>query len=48
MSAFKILGFICRGVASIVCDDNGHPYRDDSGGWLPNNEYDLDGGTLRN
>ena len=24
-------------------DDNGHPYRTSDGGWIPNNEYELDG-----
>ena len=43
MSLFSLLGSVCKIVASVVCDDNGHPYRDDNGGWLPNNEYDLDG-----
>ena len=43
MSIFEIMGFIGKVVASVVCDDNGHPYRDDNGDWLPNNEYDLDG-----
>ena len=43
MSIFKIAGIIGKVLASVVCDDNGHPYRDDNGGWLPNNEYDLDG-----
>lgn len=43
MSLFSLLGSVCKIVASVVCDDNGHPYRDDNGDWLPNNEYDLDG-----
>lgn len=43
MSIFNLLGSVCKAVASAICDDNGHPYRDDNGGWLPNNEYDLDG-----
>lgn len=43
MSIFNFLGSVCKIVAAAVCDDNGHPYRDDNGGWLPNNEYDLDG-----
>ena len=28
---------------SVMRDDNGHPYRNDDGGWIPNNEYELDG-----
>lgn len=43
MSIFNILGSVCKIVAAVVCDDNGYPYRDDNGSWLPNNEYDLDG-----
>ena len=43
MSIFKILDSICRIAASVMYDDNGHPYRNDDGGWIPNNEYDLDG-----
>ncbi len=43
MSLFNLLSSVCKIVAAVVCDDNGHPYRDDNGGWLPNNEYDLDG-----
>lgn len=43
MSILKIMDFAGKVVASVVCDDNGHPYRDDNGGWFPNNEYDLDG-----
>lgn len=43
MTVLKFLNMVCKTVASVICDDNGHPYRDDSGGWLPNNEYDLDG-----
>lgn len=43
MSIFNLLGSVCKIVATVVCDDNGHPYRDDNGGWIPNNEYDLDG-----
>ena len=27
----------------VVRDDNGHPYKDDTGGYFPNNGYDLDG-----
>lgn len=43
MSILNLLGSVCKVVASVICDDNGHPYRDDNGGWIPNNEYDLDG-----
>lgn len=43
MSIFNLLSSICKIVVAVACDDNGHPYRDDNGGWLPNNEYDLDG-----
>lgn len=43
MSILSFLGSVCKVVAAVVCDDNGHPYRDDDGGWIPNNEYNLDG-----
>ena len=43
MSIFNLLGSVCKVIASVMRDDNGHPYRDDNGGWIPNNEYDLDG-----
>lgn len=43
MSVLGILGSIFAVVSSIICDDNGRPYRDDDGGWIPNNEFDLDG-----
>ena len=43
MSILKIMSFVGQVIASVVNDDNGHPYRDDNGGWLPNNAYDLDG-----
>ena len=43
MNMLKILGTTLKLVCSVICDDNGHPYRDDDGGWIPNNEYDLDG-----
>ena len=40
MSFFNIFNTL---IDSVVNDDNGHPYRDDDGGYYPNNEYDLDG-----
>lgn len=43
MSIFKFLNFAVNAVSSVVKDDNGHPYKDDNGGYFPNNEYDLDG-----
>lgn len=43
MSITRIVGLALNVVASLVKDDNGHPYRDDDGGWIPNNEYELDG-----
>ena len=43
MSFFDLLRSVCQVTASVMCDDNGHPYRNDDGGWIPNNAYDLDG-----
>ena len=43
MSILEVLGFAMNIVSSVVNDDNGHPYKDDDGGYIPNNEYDLDG-----
>ena len=43
MSFFHLLSAIVDVVSSIVRDDNGHAYKDDNGGYIPNNEYDLDG-----
>ncbi len=43
MGFFKILDAVIQVISSLEYDDNGHPYRDDDGGWIPNNEYDLDG-----
>lgn len=43
MSIMNILDFALNIVSSGVKDDNGHPYKDDDGGYIPNNEYDLDG-----
>lgn len=43
MSIMKILGLALDVANLLVNDDNGHPYKDDSGGHIPNNEYDLDG-----
>ena len=43
MSILKVIGVLLDVVNLVVRDDNGHPYRDDDGGYIPNNEYDLDG-----
>ena len=43
MSFFNILNSFLNVVSSVVKDDNGHPYKDDDGGYIPNNEYELDG-----
>lgn len=43
MSFFKVLDSVCKVIAAVTCDDNGHPYRDDNGAWIPNNAYDIDG-----
>ena len=43
MSITRILGLALNVVTSLEKDDNGHPYRNDDGGWIPNNEYELDG-----
>ena len=43
MSILKALGTVLHLANSFMCDDNGNPYRNDDGGYLPNNEYDLDG-----
>ena len=43
MSFFKILSAFANVVNSVIRDDNGHAYKDDNGGYIPNNEYDLDG-----
>lgn len=40
MSFFNIFNTL---IDSVMNDDNGQPYRDDDGGYYPNNEYDLDG-----
>ena len=40
MSMFNFFNSV---INSVMRDDNGHPYRDDSGGHYPNNEYELDG-----
>ena len=43
MSILNIIGLVLEGVRLFVRDDNGHAYKDDNGGYIPNNEYDLDG-----
>lgn len=43
MGFLEVLGFAMNVVSSVVKDDNGHPYKDDDGGYIPNNEYALDG-----
>lgn len=43
MSIFNILSSLMNVVSAVVRDDNGHAYKDDNGGYIPNNEYDLDG-----
>ena len=43
MSFFYILNSFMNAISAVVRDDNGHAYRDDEGGYIPNNEYDLDG-----
>lgn len=43
MSIFKFLNHAANVVSLVIRDDNGHPYKDDNGGYFPNNEYDLDG-----
>lgn len=43
MSVLKILNLALNVASSLINDDNGYPYRDDNGGYIPNNEYDLDG-----
>ena len=43
MSFFNILSSFMHVMSTVVRDDNGHAYKDDSGGYIPNNEYDLDG-----
>lgn len=39
MSFFNIF----NAFVNVMRDDNGHAYKDDNGGYIPNNEYDLDG-----
>lgn len=43
MSILNVFELALNFVCSVMRDDNGHPYRDDDGGWIPNNEYELDG-----
>ena len=43
MNFFNVINSFMNMVASVVTDDNGHAYRDDDGGYISNNEYDLDG-----
>ena len=43
MSIFNILSSFMNVMSAVVRDDNGHTYKDDNGGYIPNNEYDLDG-----
>ena len=43
MRLLKFLGVAFDVANAVVTDDNGHPYKDDDGGYIPNNEYDLDG-----
>lgn len=43
MSILKLFDSFCKVISAVVCDDNGHPYRNDDGGWIPNNGYVLDG-----
>ena len=43
MSILKILNLALNAACSVMKDDNGHPYREDDGGYIPNNKYDLDG-----
>ena len=43
MSFFNAFNSFMNVISSVVNDDNGHPYKDDNGGHIPNNGYDLDG-----
>lgn len=43
MSILKVLNLVLNVANHLLKDDNGHPYKDDNGGYIPNNEYDLDG-----
>ena len=43
MNILNFFGSVLESAMSVMKDDNGHPYRDDNGGYYPNNEYDIDG-----
>lgn len=43
MSIFNFISMVANIACSVINDDNGHPYKDDDGGYFPNNEYDLEG-----
>ncbi len=43
MSILNVFNLALSFASSVMRDDNGNPYRDDDGGWIPNNEYEIDG-----